>query len=210
MKTWITLLSTCLVFFISVQAIANNDVDGIWINSLKGLTVIVESTSRGIRVKRQDQQTWYEYEEYRVGQYRDAEGNNYYLVDASKLEWEGSNGKRRIVFNKSPLPDGSIAHAIREGGNQDVHIERNHYYGETSRPSRLEGRWRNKSTGQSITIQAHADFIKVRAHRGGWTTFYREDRNTYFDSRGNRYDVLPAKVIYLSESRDFKMVFVPS
>jgi len=209
MKIWMTLNAACLVLFITIQASAKSGVEGIWINSARGLTVFVEAIPDGIRVKRTDQQRWYEYEEYRVGQYRDADGNNYYFVDDSKLEWEGKDGKKRIIFSRGSMPEPSIVQNSPKSAH-DVHIERNYFYGESARPSELEGRWMNLSTGQSIFIKARANHIKVRAHRGGWTTFFRDDRNTFFDNRGNRYDALPGKMIYRSKTGDFKMAFVPS
>jgi len=210
MKIWITLSATCLIFFGSTQVHGKNDVEGKWINATKGLTLIVETTSNGIRVKRTDQQNWYEYEEYRVGQYRDKDGNNYYLIDGEKLEWEGKDGERRLVFSRGSIPTSSIPLENDAKDQSEYHVERNYYYGDAFGPSQLEGWWRNRSSGQSIFVQAHKHLIKVRAHRGGWTTFYRDDRNTYFDNRGNRYDISAGKMFYSSRSGDFKMVFIPS
>jgi hypothetical protein len=215
MKKWnaIPVLMMCLVVF-AFSAHADHRIEGIWENPGHRILLTIESTGNGIRVKRSDQNRWYHYDEFRDGQFRDRDGNTYYLIDDQTLEWEDRSGRKYLRFQRQHRGRSGNGNpydnAYRENG--DTYIERNHYLdGHAKRDfitaHRLIGRWINPTTGQMIEIRSHKQGIKVRAHRGGWTHFYRRDGNTFLDQKGNRYDFIGGNLVYTSRRGDFRMEF---
>ncbi len=214
----------CMVAAIGLplNAQADQRLDGTWESSRNNLILIIESTSNGIRVKRSDQNRWYQYEEYREGQYRDQQGNNYYLIDNNTLEWEDHSGRKYLRFqrrsqksdyNSADQASGHLdSRYSYDDRNKDTHIERNHHFGRNPRNTfvsthQLTGRWINRTTGQTISVKARRNGLRVKAHRSGWSNFSRRDGNTFIDPRGNRYDFQGGRLTYTSYSRDFLMEF---
>jgi hypothetical protein len=201
---------------------ANRDLEGIWESDRNQIVLTIESTNDGIRVKRAGQDRWFEYREYREDQFRDSQGNIYYLLSDKSLEWEDQSGKKRLRFRKKSdslqdATDSSERHyhdersAADDMRDRDNYIERNHYYGHQSRkivPTHsLNGRWINQTTGQMISVKSKHNTLRIKAHRGGWETFYRKDGNTFTDNQGNRYDASKNELTYRSRRGDFYMVF---
>jgi hypothetical protein len=206
-----------LIVFSTALASTDVDIQGVWKNTQKEISITVKVTNSGIRVRRIDQTTWYAYEEYREGQYRDREGNNYYIVDENTLEWEDNKGERRLRFSRSmteealdaalPVsPDEGYQAGAPHSGN--TYIKRNHYVnGNQISAHSLEGRWQNPSTGQMIVVRGKTNMIKVKARRSSWVSFSRVDQNTFVDGIGNRYDLRKGLLEYTSHSGDFFMRF---
>lgn len=205
-----------------LSAQADQRLDGTWESTRNNLILIIESTGNGIRVKRSDQNRWYQYEVYREGQYRDQQGNNYYLIDNNTLEWEDHSGRKYLRFQRrsqksdynsagqaSGHPDSRYRY---DDGKNDTHIERNHHFGRNTRnvfvsTHQLTGRWINRTTGQTISVKARRNGLRVKAHRSIWSNFSRRDGNTFIDHRGNRYDFQGGRLTYRSHNRDFLMEF---
>ncbi len=214
----------CMVAAIGLPLSAQTDhrLDGTWESTRNNLVLIIESTGNGIRVKRSDQNRWYQYEAYREGQYRDQQGNNYYLIDNNTLEWEDHSGRKYLRFqrgsqkndyNSAGQASGHADSRYRSDyGENDTHIERNHHFGRNTRNTfvsthQLTGRWINRTTGQVISVKARVNGLRVKAHRSSWTNFSRRNGNTFIDHRGNRYDFQGSRLTYSSQNRDFVMEF---
>ena len=196
-KTMVLALSSiCMINVIA----ANSSIEGQWKNEKAKVSVLVEKTYDGIRVKRLDRTNWIKYESTRANQFRDNDGNTYLLRRDGNLEWESYDGRRRIVFARAVSSS-----SIKPKGS--THIERNHYYGRDFYRS-LEGKWINRSTGQSIWIKERRKSIRVKAHRRGWVTFRPRANRTFVDPHGNRYQVKNGRLSYTSYSGDFYMRFV--
>ena len=193
-----------LAVFQLATASAGSSVEGRWKNAKAKVSVLVEKTSEGIRVKRLDRTDWIAYESTRADQFRDADGNTYLLRSDGYLEWESNDGRRRIVFAKQPIQGSSY---VESNPTVTKHIERNHYYGKDFYRS-LKGKWINKSTGQSILIKEGRKSIRVKTRRSGWVTFRPRTNRTFIDQDGNRYQLKNGRLSYTSYSGDFYMRFV--
>ncbi len=179
------------------MAFANGDVEGRWQNTRTNVLLEVEKTYNGIRVKRLDKSGWIRYESIRRDQFRDHEGNTYEILPDGRLEWQSSDGRRRLRFNRT-APQQNI---YRSPG--DKHIERNHYYGRS-----LDGKWINKSTGQTILVKKKRHYIKVKARRSDWVIFKPSRHNRFVDDQGNFYKLNNGRLSYSSYSGDFYMRFI--
>jgi hypothetical protein len=218
-----------LILFVGMSLIsfantthADRDLEGIWESDRNQIVLTIETTKEGIRVKRSGQTRWYEYLEYRENQFRDSLGNTYYLLSDNTLEWEDRSGKKRLRFQKrtnfestqseeNPYRDYSDDNRNARKGNK--YIERNHHQGQQGQQRivsthSLNGRWINQTTGQVISVKAKNNALRIKAHRGGWETFYRKDRNTFIDNHGNRYDARQNEITYTSRRGDFQMTFM--
>ena len=205
------------------SAHADHHLEGIWESDRNQIVLTIESTKDGIRVKRIGQDRWYEYREYRENQFSDTQGNIYYLLSDNTLEWEDQSGKKRLRFQKKSNSRQDLTESRErdysdtwdnEDGARDRenYIERNHYYGQQGRQTivsthSLSGRWINQTTGQVISVKAKNNALRIKAHRGGWETFYRKDGNTFIDNQGNRYDAHKNGLSYTSRRTDFHMTF---
>ena len=211
------LMAVFALLSFTLEVRANQRLEGIWENQQNRIILTIESTSDGIRVKRSGQNRWYTYHQIRENQFRDGEGNVYYLNHDNSLEWEDRNGKKRIRFFRrqhNPSDRAEYRHPSQgspQHRKSSTHIERNHHYGRSGRYSvgthELQGKWINATTGQAIQIQARNNQLKVRANREGWVTFRRSDANTFIDRRGNRYDFIHNRLVYTSRNGDFRMEF---
>ncbi len=209
MRRLIMIVNTLFgVVLVSAQTWANHHIEGIWENARTQISVQVEQVSNGIRVQRLDKNGWHTYREFREDQYRDQHGNTYILY-GDRLEWESNNGRKRLSFRKTSSRHPDRYDYRSERGSKDTYIERNHYRqgSHDVDRNRLDGKWINASTGQSIHIKHRRRGIKVRAHRGGWTTFHRQSRDTYRDHRGNEYRIARRGITYTSWNGDFMMRF---
>ncbi len=201
-----TLFNVFTLFTVVVfdNVIHEQKISGIWQNEAKELVIRVEPLDDGIKVKRQDQSIWYYYDQIRPNQYRDDLGNTYYLLNDQSLEWESSDGIKRIVFNRS---DNKAAQTNKSG---DTYIEKNHFFANAEDKyiavNDLLGSWLNESTGQKIWITRTANEIEVQANNSS-IRFRRTDGNTFRDSKGNRYDYVNGRLAYVSQSGDFYMRF---
>ncbi len=211
------LTSSILALFTPTAAAKTHHLEGVWENNRSNLSIRVESIRDGIRVKRLDRNRWHSYTQVRDDQYQDRDGNTYFLIDQNTLEWEDRKGQKRIRFyrDKGDRRDNSYRSRDRDYHRDRgrTQLERNHYYGSRRQGSRiapqtLSGTWINPTTGQRIRVKTKRGTIKVRAHRGGWTTFYPADRNTFRDRQGNKYDVYRGEMVYTSRNRDFVMRFI--
>lgn len=217
MKIWISAFFLLFMISFSPSTWANQDLEGTWKNEQNQITLIIQSTNNGIRVRRSGQNRWYEYERIRQNQFRDREGNTYYFNRDNTLEWEDRSGNKRIRFTRwSESLMRQQGHGDQFSRNRNRHgkhtyVERNHHYGRSYHTvvgtHGLQGRWINRTTGQVIHVKAKNNRLQVKAQRGGWETFNRRDGNTFVDRRGNHYDVIGNKLIYTSRNRDFRMEF---
>ena len=204
MKNLKTALLFAFLFLLQTTVVsANAAIEGRWKNLKAKVSLLVEKTSTGIRVKRLDRANWIKYESTRPDQFRDAEGNTYQLTNDSHLEWESYDGRRRIAFARLD----QISSTAESIPSTTKHIERNHYYGKNINRS-LRGRWINKSTGQSIYVKERRNSIRVKARRGGWVTFRPRTNRTFVDQQDNRYQLKNGRLSYTSYSGDFYMRFV--
>ncbi|MCB0686913.1 MAG: hypothetical protein KDC53_10320 [Saprospiraceae bacterium] len=216
MKMWILLLATATsIVSLSAKSDPDQRLTGTWQNEEHHILLTIEETNDGIRVRRNTQDQWYTYLQIRDRQFRDRQGNIYYLNNKDQLEWEDHTSKKHLRFNKISSAN-ARDNQWREspenrGSNRDKYIERNHHYGTSRSPSvsahQLNGRWINESTGQAIQVEGKNNKLRVRAHKGGWDTFYRHDANTFVDKRGNRYDFTRNRLTYTSRLGDFRMEF---
>lgn len=224
MKTWISYFAAMMLLMNFASANdSDHQLEGIWESENNQITLIIESTNNGIRVKRKGQNRWYEYHQYRPNQFTDSEGNIYFLMRDRILEWEDHRGRKRLRFRKI----GSERYAEKSDQHdnwredtydrssrwrQDSNISGHHNTGKSSRKivsaRHLNGRWINQTTGQTIFIKARNNRLRVKAHRGGWENFERRDGNTFVDHRGNRYVLNQKRLVYTSRRRDFRMDFV--
>jgi hypothetical protein len=210
------------VISLPLSAQADQRLNGTWESTRNNLILTIESTGNGIRVKRSDQNRWYQYEEYRDGQYRDQQGNNYYMIDNSTLEWEDHSGRKYLRFQRrnqqnefnreSQVSGHSDSRYRYDDSKNDTHIERNHHFGRNARnpfvsTHQLTGNWINRTTGQMISVKARSNGLRVKAHRASWSNFVRRDGNTFIDQRGNRYDFQGGRLTYHSRNQDFLMEF---
>ncbi|MBK8506785.1 MAG: hypothetical protein IPL46_34155 [Saprospiraceae bacterium] len=218
----IIVVAMSLICFANV-AHADHHLEGVWESDRNQIVLTIETIKEGIRVKRTGQNRWYEYLEYRENQFRDSQGNIYYLLGDNTLEWEDKSGKKRLRFQKksnirqhaaeSRPRDSQDNWDAQEGArDRDNYIERNHYYGHQGQQASvsthsLDGRWINQTTGQVISVKSKNNTLRIKAHRGGWETFYRKDGNTFIDSHGNRYDAHKNELSYSSRRADFYMTF---
>ncbi|NND09455.1 MAG: hypothetical protein HKN87_24030 [Saprospiraceae bacterium] len=213
-----SIFSITLAFLASIVPVssrgASHHIDGIWENSRTKVSVMVQTTASGIKVQRINKNRWYYYQELRDDQFRDDEGNTYYLINEKTLEWEDATGAKRIRFYRK----GSSSQAeVRSGDSkrkENTHIQRNHYYGQSGKhassrvnPDFLEGRWINQHTGQTIRVRGKRRSILVRARRTGWIRFYQDRGTSFMDREGNRYLFDRGKLAYVSRQNDFRMQF---
>lgn len=201
--TYRTLL-LAILFLPGMPLLMANPIDGIYKNQKANVQVLVESTENGMRARRLDQSQWYDYEQIRPGQFRDKQGNTYYILEANQIEWEGPAGKKRIRFVKSDVTTGSPTNQ----GN--TYVQRNHYISNRQFVSArsLRGRWINPSTGQSISIRAsRSGKMEVRGRQTQWITFHRSDGNTFRDRKNNQYYFDKGTLTYTSREGDFMMRF---
>ncbi len=211
MNALICIALACLPAMATARSL---QVEGTWENTRAQITLLVEITSEGIKVLRNNQSRWYYYQEIRTDQYRDQDGNTYSLIDHNTLEWESIDGEKRIRFYKGTR-NGSKAR-IKSNSRSDVHIQRNHYYkggksrrfgSRTVHPRTLEGKWLNNHTGQTIRVKAKRNRLYVRAKRTGWVRFHQGYDQTFTDQYGNSYEYDHGRLTYISRNRDFKMTF---
>lgn len=222
MKTWISHFVAGLVMMsFTMSAQAEQGPEGTWQDEQNRIILLVEKVPEGIRVKRSGQDRWYSYQRYRENQFRDSEGNTYYLNGDHSLEWEDRTGRKRIRFykrennrygeGKNHLGYRNDRFSHPQDRQRDTYIERNHHRGQSGHRSIathvLTGRWINETTGQMIQIKARNNQVIVRANRGGWENFERKDANTFVDRRGNRYDFIRNRLVYTSRNNDFRMEF---
>lgn len=200
----ITLLA--FIFWTGLTEMVANPIDGIYENQKANVQVLVESTAHGMRVRRLDQSQWYEYEQIRPGQFRDNQGNTYYIVEDSQIEWEDPEGEKRIRFVKSDVastPAPSSKHGNTSIQRND-HISNRQFISARS----MRGRWINPSTGQSINIRAsRSGKMEVRGSQTRWITFHRSDGNTFRDRKNNQYHFDKGILTYTSREGDFMMRF---
>lgn len=210
------LIAVLALLSFTIEIWATQPLEGTWENQKNRIILTIESTPDGIRVKRSGQNRWYTYRQIRENQFRDEEGNIYYLNHDNSLEWEDRNGKKRLRFlRRDNYPDRpeyrNSPQSLPRHSKSGTFIERNHHYGRSGRTGvgthDLQGRWINATTGQSIQIQARNNQLKVRTNRKGWVTFRRSDANTFLDRRGNRYDYIRNRLVYTSRNGDFRMEF---
>ncbi len=207
MRSIKTFLGICLLSIFAMSVVrGNHDIEGEWTNRRAGVSVQVEKTSHGIKVKRLDRADWIYYESFRGGEYRDQNGNTYILNDEGILEWQSYNGRKKLRFQKNLNPSYRDDHPGLK--NRDTYIERNHHYGNSNRHG-LEGKWINQSTRQTIVVKERRNKIKVRAARTGWVTFERRRGQRFVDDRGNMYKWQRGSLTYESRNGDFYMRFVP-
>ncbi len=200
-----TLLLT-LLLSLGMSDLLANPIDGIYENQKAKVKVQVESTANGMRAKRLDQNRWYEYEQIRPGQFRDSQGNTYYIIEDDQIEWEGPEGKKRIRFMRSDAGQ-TDASGSKQGS---TYMQRNHYISNRQFVSArsLRGRWINPSTGQSINIRAsQSGRMEVRGSQTRWITFRRSDGNRFRDRKNNEYFFDKGTLTYTSREGDFMMRF---
>ena len=213
-----SILSITLAFLASIITTigwgSTHHIDGIWENARTKVSVMVKTTASGIKVQRINKNRWYYYQELRDDQFRDEEGNTYYLIDEKTLEWEDATGAKRIRFyRKGSSSQAEISRDnLKRKGN--THIQRNHYYGHSPRlgsarinPDFLEGRWKNQHTGQTIRVRGKRKSILVRARTTGWIRFYQGRGKSFMDRDGNRYVFDQGRLTYISRQNDFRMQF---
>ena len=191
----------------SSQVTANHDIEGLWKNARTNVSLEVRKTYDGISVKRLDRSGWIDYRSFRNDQFRDSRGNTYVLQDNGILEWESYEGRKRLQFKKDHS-DSHYQSQTGSGHHGDKYVERNYHYGKGRNDRSLEGRWINKSSGQAIMIKERRRSIKVKAHRGGWTTFDQRRGHVFVDHYGNRYEFRNGRLSYTSQSGDFMMRFM--
>ncbi|NND31676.1 MAG: hypothetical protein HKN76_03730 [Saprospiraceae bacterium] len=219
MRNWVMTAVTGMTLSFTWFGITTSvQIDGRWTNAEFGIDLIIELTEAGIKARRVDQENWYVYEEYREGQYRDEDGNNYYIVDENTIEWEDQSGDKHLRFIRKEVDPGDpiSRHTSppAETGKQlnksgDLHVERHHHYSGTSVSTiHLSGKWTNLTTKQTIFVQAKRNFIHVKATGADWASFERSDGNTFIDKNGNRYDHKNGRLEYISRTGDFYMRFV--
>ncbi len=199
----------CLTLLFLIGSAGNllNPIDGVYENQKAKVKVQVELTTNGMRAKRLGQDQWYDYEQIRPGQYRDGQGNTYYLLEENQIEWEGPEGKKRIRFVKS---DGALSDDTSSPKQGNTYVHRNHFITNRQFVSArsLRGRWINPSTGQSISIRAsRSGKMEVRGSQTRWITFQRSDGNTFRDRKNNRYHFDKGTLTYTSREGDFMMRF---
>lgn len=177
---------------------AAHQIEGYWLNTRNHVGIDIEETSHGIRVRRTDQNKWYQYDRIRVDQYRDSQGNTYYQFDNDELEWESYDGRRRIKFRRSHR-DERYGHDYRDRYHDDspgtYHIYK-----------QLSGRWINESTGLRIQIKEKRNRLKVKT-RGKWRDFRQTRGGDFIDQRGNRYRIRQGWLEYVSHHGDLVMRF---
>lgn len=195
---------------------ASYDIDGIWENARTKVSLMVKTTASGIKVQRINKNRWYYYQELRSDQFRDDEGNTYYLIDQHTLEWEDASGDKRIRFYKKGDSSQSNVRQSESRQNSKTYIDRNHYNdrGKSRRrgniqvnPDFLEGRWLNQHTGQTIRVRGKRNSILVRTRKTGWVRFHQDRAKTFVDNQGNKYIFDRGDLTYLSRRNDFRMRF---
>ena len=141
----------------TISCITADTIDGVYVNNQAKLKLIVESTPDGIRTRRLDQEQWFTYEQIRPRQYRDAKGNMYYILEDDQIEWEGSDGIKRIRFKKSEALDDDLPNKTSRENKKSVtssqqsqSIKRQFVNARS-----LRGKWINRSTGQMIEIKSY-------------------------------------------------------
>ena len=114
MQKWIL---TSIICGFSAFAMGNVDVsvqiEGVWKNIRHGIEITVLVTENGIKTQRANHERWYNYVEYREGQYRDENGHNYYIVDENTIEWEDRSGKKRLRFTRSATSPTGITATVQ-------------------------------------------------------------------------------------------------
>lgn len=153
----------------SYSAEARNDVEGLWSNQRYNVKIRVEQTRDGIRVQRTDRSRWRAYEQVRNLQFRDREGNTYYMVNDQELEWESRDGRKRIRFRRDR----------RRSTNRPQTIARRAI---TARD--LHGTWLNPWNSDCLIIRARRGELRVRGIGIGTRTFF-VTRNGFQDRKGN-------------------------
>lgn len=194
-----------------------NDLDGIWENARTKVSLMVKSTASGIKVQRINKNRWYYYQELRSDQFRDDDGNTYYLIDEQTLEWEDAKGDKRIRFYKKGSSSQSRVGQSESRQHSDTYVQRNHYYdgGKSRRrgnikvdPDFLEGRWLNEHTGQTIRVRGKRNSILVRTRKTGWVRFNQDRGRAFVDRQGNKYIFDKGRLSYISRRGDFQMRFI--
>lgn len=209
MKNRIVYLIKHLILYLTIPTfLPAQNLDGWWKNDQTNLLLLVESTDDGFQTKRLDQEVWYTYIQFREGQFRDHDGNTYFLMGDRNLEWEDHRGSKRLRFHRSDTP---LEYVNRRNGyssypDTDYKSGKNENNNVNSRS--LDGRWINLSTSQKIFVKSKRNRIKVKANRGGWATFDRTNRRGWIDQQGNRYEFRNGRLIYTSRNGDFMMRFV--
>ncbi|MDH3649983.1 MAG: hypothetical protein OEQ53_09880 [Saprospiraceae bacterium] len=209
---YITIIILCLGTLTSMEAaIADHQIEGAWLNERNQITIHIQESRQGIKVKRNDQHQWFTYQRIRESQFRDQEGNTYYQINEGTLEWESFDGNRTLRFHRNGDQ--------RSGGYNDNYRSDDSYENDSrfrrQRDSydaqktwhRLSGVWINRTTGQRIHVKKKGKSIKVKGRRGGWKTFRRTRKEAFVDDHGNRYRIYRGGLEYTSPYGDLVMRF---
>ena len=90
MKMWILLLATATsIVSLSAKSDPDQRLTGTWQNEEHHILLTIEETNDGIRVRRNTQDQWYTYLQIRDRQFRDRQGNIYYLNNKDQILSDG-------------------------------------------------------------------------------------------------------------------------
>ncbi|MBX2817659.1 MAG: hypothetical protein KTR24_16740 [Saprospiraceae bacterium] len=179
----LVILSMLLASCVLVEAKAvTQQVEGYWSNSRHQVQVQVERTPQGIRVLRIGQSRWRQYREVRNNQFQDQQGNTYYVLSNGQLEWESSDGRKRIQFNRS----NSRNRTYQRGRS---YSSRNDWRGgnrvrRAVQARDLQGTWVNYWNDDCLFIRSRRGALRVRGLGFGSRTFHAGP-NGFEDHKGN-------------------------
>ena len=190
-------LATLLLIGLTSTLVASPDhLDGFWQAQNYNVSIEVEETRDGIRVRRTDQNDWFYYRYNGRGEYLNRDGNTYEFVNNNKLVFNNARRGQRISFTRTSDWDFRNGNNRRRGNNRwdDYRYDDPYYDGyRNDRRGRidfitaaklLDGRWINDRVGARLAINRRGPNLIVFFN--GRDRLYCPSNNGFFvDQRGN-------------------------
>ena len=195
-----------LAMFTLQSAFSRSEIEGIWENRRNGITITVQETYDGIKVKRTDQRQWFYYDEKKQGVFEDRRGNKYIWDDYDELTWRERRNGKKIKFRKKDRQNYDDDWTLSRSDDWYDNYNDNGRYGGQGFYNRfefLEGRWIHPTSNRVMNIWVGNKTLEIRR---GWTktTFRQVRRNRFEDYHGNKIKILDGNRVLFTNRNGYR------
>ena len=196
---------TLSLILLLTQQVSNAAVflEGFYKSKYSSITMQLQETRDGIRVKRSGANNWITYQEFSRNLFKDSYGNGYYFYGDNEVEFRDRTGRTKITFfydqrdsrsgvgNYNDWDNDSFDNDRYDNdwNNRNNNANRNDRYENRYRFLRgdISGRWTSGNRGQRVLQirQTGRNLIEVQRN-GRWRTFYYQGNGVFQDRNRNR------------------------
>lgn len=190
---------TLSLILLLTQQVTNAAVflEGFYKSTNSSITMQLQETRDGIRVKRSGSNNWINYQEFSRNLYKDSNGHSYYFYGDNEVEFRDRTGRAKITFYHDQRDSrGGVGNYNdwdddhyddnrfdRNNSNQNDRYENAYRFLRGD----ISGRWTSGNRGQRVLQirQTGRNLIEVQRN-GRWRTFYYQGNGVFQDRNRNR------------------------